>query len=354
MDQLAESSHTESSPPDAIPKRRRARKSAKCAGADGAFSTLAAAGVRIHRIIAASVIVCSATACGYSPWRESVPDLKHAEAALGHPIELATGQIRSLDHPDFDDSAAERALWKPLGMLDKGGAGIFFLEPYDAKRIPVLFVPGIAGTPRNFRRMIESLDRTRFQAWLFNYPSGFRTTSVVALLRDVLADLEREHQFDTLFITAHSLGGLISHSYVRSGFPECERVKVLVSFSSPWMGNSWAAAGTRNMPAPVPAWADLSPESPFLVSLRDPLAPDARLPPHYVFFGYRREASFLMTESSDGVISIASQIPPWIQNQAKRYWGYDATHVGILSDESALERYNALLDSTADRLEHLG
>lgn len=308
-------------------------------------------GVRLYRIIAASVIVCATTACGYSPWRETIPDLKHAEAALGHPIALATGQIRSLDHPEFDDATAERALWRPLGMLDKGGTGIFFLEPYDPKRIPVLFVPGIAGSPRNFRRMIESLDRTRFQAWLFSYPSGFRATSVVALLHDVLANLESEHRFDTLFITAHSLGGLISRSYVRSGFPEGERVKVLVSFSSPWMGVSWAAAGARNMPTPVPAWADLSPGSPFLVSLREPLATDARQPPHYVFFGYRREASFLMTESSDGVISIASQIPPWIQDQAEHYWGYDTTHVGILSDESALERYNALLVSAADRLD---
>jgi hypothetical protein len=199
--------------------------------------------------------------------------------------------------------------------------------------------------------MIESLDRTRFQAWLFNYPSGFRATSVVALLHDVLADLESKYRFDTLFITAHSLGGLISRSYVRSGFPESERVEVLISFSSPWMGVSWAAAGTRNMPAPVPAWADLSPGSPFLVSLREPLAPDARQPPCYVFFGYRRETSFLMTESSDGVISIASQIPAWIQDQAERYWGFNATHVGILSDELALERYNALLVSTADRLD---
>jgi hypothetical protein len=73
-----------------------------------------------------------------------------------------------------------------------------------------------------------------------------------------------------------------------------------------------------------------------------------------VFFGYRRKASILTTESSDGVISIDSQIPPWIQDQAERYWGYNATHVGILSDELALDRYNAVLESTAVGLEHLG
>jgi len=73
------------------------------------------------------------------------------------------------------------------------------------------------------------------------------------------------------------------------------------------------------------------------------------LPPHYVSFGFRRKPSLLASASSDGVISIASQLPPWIQDEAERYWGYDATHVGILSDASALERYNALLRSVADQ-----
>jgi len=260
-----------------------------------------------------------------------VPDLSSVETVLERPIEVAAGQIRSLDHPDFDHAEAEAALWTPLAMLQKGSAGIFFLEPFDPKRIPVLFVHGFSGTPRDFRHMIESLDRSRFQAWVFYYPTDFRTKSVVALLHDLLVDLEREHRYGELFITAHSLGGLISRSYVKSAFREGERVKLLVSFSSPWLGNSWAAVGARITLNSVPSWYDLSPESEFLVSLREPMHQGIHAPPHYVFFGFRRKVSLLTTESTDGVISISSQLPRWIQDQAERYWGYDATHVGILS-----------------------
>ena len=58
--------------------------------------------------------------------------------------------------------------------------------------------------------------------------------------------------------------------------------------------------------------------------------------------------SLLTTDSSDGVIPISSQLPQWIQDQAERYWGYDSTHVGILSDDSALERFTVLLGSVAE------
>ena len=287
-------------------------------------------------------------ACSTKSWVGSVPDLSHAEAAVGHPLNLALGKIRSLDHPDFSQAAADSALWTPLAMLRKGSAGIFFLEPYDPQRIPVLFVPGIRGTPRNFRRVIESLDRSRFQAWVFNYPSGFRIESVAALLHGLLAELARNYPFDTLFITAHSAGGLVTESYLKSNYGEVARVKLLVSFSTPWMGDSLAGVGARNPLVTVPSWNDLNPDSDFLLSLRKPTPADFQLPLHFVFFGYRRNPSLLTMVSSDSVISVASQIPPWIQDRAERYWGYDTTHTGILSNALVLNRYKVLIESMAN------
>jgi hypothetical protein len=58
------------------------------------------------------------------------------------------------------------------------GARIQVLEPYDTSRIPVLFIHGIGGTPRDFRAVIDALDRTRFQAWVFSYPPGARTRAI--------------------------------------------------------------------------------------------------------------------------------------------------------------------------------
>ena len=290
-------------------------------------------------------------ACGTTSWFDSVPDLAHAEAAIGHPLDLVVGKVRTLDHPDFSQAAADRALWMPLEMLRKGSAGIFFLESYDPQRIPVLFVPGVRGTPRNFHRMIETLNRSRFQAWMFNYPSGFRIESVAMLLHDLLAELERKYHFEMLFITAHSAGGLVTQSYLNSDFSEGARVKLLVSFSTPWMGHSLAGVGARNGLVTVPSWIDLSPESDFLISLRKSTPTNLELPPHYVFFGYRRNPSLTSMASSDSVISVASQVPPWIQDRAERYWGFDTTHTGILSDALVLKRYQALVESVADCLQ---
>jgi len=50
------------------------------------------------------------------------------------------------------------------------------------------------------------------------------------------------------------------------------------------------------------------------------------------------------------IVPVSSQLPLWIQDQAERYWGYDATQVGILSHDPVLERYNRLLKSEADGL----
>lgn len=295
-----------------------------------------------------AIAACCMTACGFGPGVDSPPDLPRAEAAIGRPVELASGRIRSLDHPAFDHAAAQDALWAPLAMLEIGSVGIFFLQPYDSNRIPILFIPGIGGSPRDFRRMIESLDQSRFQAWVFNYPTGFRLDGVAALLHKVLEDVERKHHFPSLFITAHSLGGLVARRYIKSEFREAEHVKLLVTFSSPWEGHRWAAVGMRFMRSAVPSWRDLEPGSRFLLSLRAPPPEGAHNPPHYAFFGFHRTTSLLITESSDGTVPVSSQLPAWIQDQAERYWGYDATHVGILSHGAALARYNTLIGRAAD------
>lgn len=305
---------------------------------------------RLLTAMVAAMVILQTTACSNVPRDESVSSRSDDKPVLGRSASFVLGQIRTLDDPEFAPAKAQDALWSPLAMLEQGRAGVYFLEPYDPKRIPVLFVAGIGGTPRDFRRIIDSLDRSRFQAWVFHYPTGLRLASTVRILSVLLAKLQRSHRFDALFITGHSLGGLISRGYARATLGDGDYLKVVVTFSSPWEGHPWAAVGTRLPFASVPSWLDLSPGSEFLVSLRKPMARGSRQIPHFVFFGFRRDISLLMPQSSDGVISVASQLPLWLQDQTERYWGFEASHVGILSDAAALERYHALLRSVANRL----
>jgi pimeloyl-ACP methyl ester carboxylesterase len=228
------------------------------------------------------------------------------------------------------------------------GASIHLLEPYDPARIPVLFVHGIGGSPRDFRPMLDALDRERFQAWVLQYPKDLRLEAAALAMGHALAQLQHEHRFAGLIIVAHSMGGLVARRYLidapDAGDPGIARV--LVTLSSPWSGNDWAAVGARLVRDPPGPWIDLAPGSAFLVSLSYPL-PQV---PHYVFFGYRRAPSLLTSQSSDSAITLESQIPEWIQQQAERYWGFDADHAGILSSEPALGRLNALLALEAGRI----
>jgi hypothetical protein len=82
------------------------------------------------------------------------------------------GEIFQLAEPRFSDEIAKQGMWRPLDFLIDGNAGLYFLEPYSDEKIPVLFVHGIDGTPRNFAYLTEHKDRKHFQPWLYYYPSG--------------------------------------------------------------------------------------------------------------------------------------------------------------------------------------
>ena len=57
-------------------------------------------------------------------------------------------------------------------------ANLNFIQPYDPKRIPVLFVHGLDSTPATFAPMYFKLlqdpeIRKNYQFWVFSYPSGY-------------------------------------------------------------------------------------------------------------------------------------------------------------------------------------
>ncbi|MGC4073824.1 MAG: hypothetical protein QM760_15195 [Nibricoccus sp.] len=58
--------------------------------------------------------------------------------------------------------------------MHRHGTGIYFLEPYDPDRTPVLLIHGASGSPGDWRSMAPLLDQSKHQLWLFGYPSGLR------------------------------------------------------------------------------------------------------------------------------------------------------------------------------------
>jgi pimeloyl-ACP methyl ester carboxylesterase len=249
---------------------------------------------------------------------------------------MRNGVVTSLDEPRFSRSAASEGLWHPERFIAHSSTGIYFLEPYDPKRTPVLFVHGYEGSPRDFSYLIAKLDTTRFQAWVYNYPSGLRLGLLAGNLEASLDELRVRYRFDCVSIVAHSMGGLVARGFLLrnavAAQPQC--VPLFVSISTPWQGNWAAAIGARWAPDMVSTWRDIAPGSSYLRSLFAAPFPD-------------NTRYCLVYTSDDRTITVASQLGLPARQDAAQVIGYDATHVGVLRDAAAVTGLMSLLEQSA-------
>ncbi len=273
-------------------------------------------------------------------------DFASLDLAAVDSIPIAGGEIATLDDPRFTTEQAEAGMWSPLTAVREVGGGVYFLEPYDPQRIPVLFVHGIGGSPQDFRHLIEGLDHERYQPWVYQYPSGIRLPRAAHLLARLVGSLQRELETERIFVTAHSMGGLVARSaLLQTEDPARRSIELFVTFSTPWDGHRAAKQGVKYAPAVVPSWIDMQPGSDFLASLRADLPAGL---PHHLFFGFHTKKNPLMLYSHDTVVSVASQLSPWVQERAERTYGYDFDHVGILNDQGVAATYYRILDRAAE------
>ncbi len=261
---------------------------------------------------------------------------------LDNNLRFNVGTVSSLDNPLFSEEQATKGLWEPYGFIEDGGTGVHFLQPYDPDKIPVLFVPGINDTPRRFAAIIEQLDQSKYQAWVYSYPSGLRLTWLANGTHQFLEMLYRQYRFDELHVVAHSMGGLVSRGGLNlcTQNGSCKYLRSFTTLSTPWNGVESAQSGVKWAPTVVPVWRDLDPDSEYLTSLFDTPLPDGL--PHHLLFGFRQNSIF-GSESSDGVIKLTSQLRPAAQEQAQLIRGYDEDHVSIVSSETVVRKVHQIL-----------
>jgi len=258
----------------------------------------------------------------------------------GVPMQLDT--VTRLDHARFGADNAALGVWQPLTFMRRGLAGIYFLEPYSPKKIPVLFVHGIFGNPRDFEHLVAGLDREKYQPWVLYYPSGLE---LPVLGQGALAMLNRlwvEYRFENLHLVAHSMGGLLTRSLLKTCREEreCHYVRSYTSISSPFGGMESAHSGVAYAPVVVPVWRDLDPRSRFIEGLFAAPLPDGVA--HHMMFGYLN-TSTLSHASSDGTVPVASQLWPAAQAQASSVLGFNEDHMGILASRATSERLARIL-----------
>ena len=252
------------------------------------------------------------------------------------------GVITTLDDPAFDQANGSTGYWKPLTFIKQFGFGIYFLEPYDPARIPVIFVHGATGTPAGWQNMADCLDKSRYQSWFYYYPSGIRLDVAANALQGLIQALHDKHHFNRLYITAHSMGGLVSRAAILANRNHggTANINRFVSLSTPWGGVRMAQKGAEKAPTAIPSWHDVAPESEFIQKLySQTLSPDVAF---YLFFSHKGNCSLFM-ENNDGTVELDSELDYRAQADAVRIYGFNEDHGSILSSRKTIECYRAVL-----------
>ena len=249
------------------------------------------------------------------------------------------GRVTTLDDPRFSRDNYSMGLWKPIDFLDHAEGGLFFLQEYQQGKVPVLFVHGVNGGPTDWEKVIESLDKQLFQSWVFYYPSGLRLDMISDYLVEAVSRLQHKHGFTEFYVIAHSMGGLVTRSFVKKYVehaPEnSKRLRLVMTVNSPMAGMPAAASGVKHLPIVVPCWRDVEPNSAFLKGIHTWKWPQ-EIPYHLVF-------SYTTGKSSDGVVSLQSQVPLKLQSESIRMYAFNNDHVGTLNDNNFLALFNRIL-----------
>lgn len=100
--------------------------------------------------------------------------------------------------------------------------GIYFFEPYQPGKIPVLMVHGLLSSPMTWAPLFNDLRadpilREKYQFWFYLYPTGNPFLVAAANLREELTKLRfeldpqhRDAALDNMVVVGHSMGGLVA------------------------------------------------------------------------------------------------------------------------------------------------
>ena len=142
-----------------------------------------------------------------------------------------------------------------------------------------------------------------------------------------LVNLQTKYQFNKIYITAHSMGGLVAKSFIVNHGRQFPYVKLFISLATPWGGNSMAEYGVRQSPAVIPSWIDMQPEGDFIKSLyRVKIPEDVNF---YMFSGHRGSRNPFRS-NNDGTIELASIQDLRAQSEAKMNYSFNEDHASIL------------------------
>jgi pimeloyl-ACP methyl ester carboxylesterase len=99
---------------------------------------------------------------------------------------------------------------------------LYMSRPYEPGKIPVIFVHGLVSSPRAWVKTINELENTpliesRYQFWVFLYPTGLpipssarRLRQSLERVRNVVDPTHSDPALDRTVLVGHSMGGVLS------------------------------------------------------------------------------------------------------------------------------------------------
>lgn len=128
--------------------------------------------------------------------------------------------------------------------------GLFGLNFYDPKKIPVVFVHGLNSSPSIWSNIVNEIYsdpelNSRYQPLLFIYPSGLSVPGAAARFRESLVKYRAKYDpegndanFNKMIIVGHSMGGLLTQLQVIDSGEELRKA----FFTRPIAENGWLTA----------------------------------------------------------------------------------------------------------------
>jgi pimeloyl-ACP methyl ester carboxylesterase len=158
---------------------------------------------------------------------------KDAKLALRRPAKQPTATVEGKVRPLAVNYSAPISYYKPPSNLAlrgliggfeathyPAGIGLYFMQPYDPDRIPLVFVHGLFSTPFTWVETINGLQadpeiRKHYQFWVFAYPTGYPILYSAFRLREELARVDQVYPSHKPYVmVGHSMGGMLTHDQV--------------------------------------------------------------------------------------------------------------------------------------------
>src|SRR6266581_5583181 len=158
---------------------------------------------------------------------------KDATLALRRPAKQPTAAVEGKVRPLAVNYSAPISYYKPPSNLTLRGLvggfeatrypariGLYFLQPYDPDRIPLIFVHGLFSTPFTWVQTINGLQadpeiRKHYQFWVYAYPTGNPILYSALRLREELAKADQLYPNHKPYVmVGHSMGGMLTHDQV--------------------------------------------------------------------------------------------------------------------------------------------